>query len=112
MLNFFNMMNDYKSRKVDRYEQGELFISTASVSDSTYGYETAVRHPQYNDGKLVIVENYASLKDAKLGHQKWVKKMTAAELPDSLKDVGESKLALLLYSSPDAPTRIFPKKDF
>ncbi len=95
MFNFLGMADDYDSRKVDRYEEGDLFVSTAMVMDSSSPFETAVAHPQYNDGKIVIVENYNTKEKAKSGHEKWVKIMTDASLPNTLKDVSDSGIGTL-----------------
>jgi len=96
MLNFFDMADNYEDRKVAKFERGNLFISTARVTDSTEPYETAVAHPQYNKGELVIVEMYNTKEDAKAGHKKWVKLMTAKKLPKKLNDVSTSEIKQLL----------------
>lgn len=80
-------INAYDERKVGRYEQGDLLVSTILVTDSDNPYETAVSHPKYNDGKIVIVEEYASVEEAEVGHKKWVKIMTTDPLPEKLEDV-------------------------
>lgn len=92
----FLMADDYESRKVARFEQGDLMVSTAKVIDSTFLYETAVAHPNYNDGEIVIVDNYDTLSDAKKGHERWVKIMTTEPLPERLKDVSGAGIASLL----------------
>jgi len=95
MFGFMGMMNDYEDRKIDRFESGEdFFISTVSVNDNTrHPFETAVCHPNYNGGNIVIVEEYDSKDDAQEGHDKWVEIMTAAELPQELKDVSSCDIA-------------------
>ena len=45
MFNFMDMANNYDSRKVDRYEDGNLVVSTVYVTDGSQPYETAVLHP-------------------------------------------------------------------
>lgn len=96
MFNFFMMAGNYEDRKIDRYEDGELTISTAEVYDSEAPYETAVKYPNYNGGKFVIVANYYSREDAEAGHQKWVEIMTNPVLPESLRDVSMAGIAQLL----------------
>ncbi len=66
MFSFFNDINNYEARKVNRktLENG-LTVSTAYTSDE--GYETAIldasgAHP---------VERYGSKEDAQKGHEKW-----------------------------------------
>lgn len=97
MLNFMDMLGNYDSRKVDRYEGGEgFFISTAYVCDSDKPYETAVAHPEYADGKIIIVECYDTKSEAQKGHDRWVKKMASEELPEELVDVSKSALTEFL----------------
>ena len=80
---------------IGRYEEGDIFVSTAAINDSDDPYETAVAHPYYNDGHLVIVETYSDLKSAKSGHKKWVSIMTRPELPAVLVDVSTAFAAKL-----------------
>ena len=92
MFEFLSMMGNYESRKVDRYNGPDgFYISTAAVNDSDHHYETAVAHPQFNDGKLIIVEMYDTKAEAQAGHTKWVQTMTAKTLPKSLADVFTSE---------------------
>lgn len=86
----FDMIGNYEERKVARYEKDGLFISTAMVTDGDDPYETAVAHPQYNDGIMVIVESYPTKAAAKRGHAKWLKRMTAKRLPKQLVDCRNS----------------------
>jgi hypothetical protein len=95
MFKFLSMLDTYEDRKVARYEQGGLFISTALVNDSDDPYETAVAHPAYNDGEIVIVETYGDLDSAKAGHEKWVSIMTRPELPAKLVDTSTALIAKL-----------------
>ena len=95
MFNFLGMVGNYEQRKVGRYEKGELLVSTAEVNDSKSPYETAVAHPKYNSGKIVIVEMYDSMAMALRGHKKWVSKMKSKTLPKKLVDVSTSEVALL-----------------
>lgn len=98
MFNMFNMMGNYEDRKVGRYddETGEIMVSTAEVMDAPYPYETAVAHPQYNNGKIVIVASYDCLDAAKKGHARWVEVMTASDLPDELVDVSDIGLTSMM----------------
>ena len=74
-------------RGVARFEQDGLFVDTCAISDSEQPYETAVGHPLYNSGELIIVEMYDTREDAAAGHVRWVETMTATELPTYLRDV-------------------------
>jgi len=95
MFNFIDMIGNHESRKVGTYEKDGLFVDTCLVTDSSEPYETAIGHPKYNGGSLVIVEMYHTLNDAEKGHEKWVERMTAKELPEKLVDVSTSGIALM-----------------
>jgi hypothetical protein len=95
MFNFLTDWGTYDQRKIDRYETDDLLVDTCAVSDSAQPYETAVAHPKYNDGKIVIVEMYESAALAQVGHDKWVATMTAETLPDNLRDVSTAGIAML-----------------
>lgn len=92
LFDFVQDMGNYQDRCVgrDNYEWG--FISTAAVSDGQQPFETAVRHTEYNNGKIVIVEAYDTREAALAGQGKWVKKMTSARPPRSLTDCANSHL--------------------
>src|SRR3989304_1644137 len=89
----FNMAGNYEERNVDTYDENGLFIDTARVTDGRQPYETAVAHPNYNGGKMVIVEAYNTKKQARVGHNKWVKTMTAFPLPLELRDCHNSRIS-------------------
>src|SRR5688572_17740829 len=93
MFNFFQMGGTYESRKVARDDYGWGFISTAQVNDGSKPYETAVKHTDYNDGSMVIVENYDTKGEAQAGHAKWVTTMTAKTLPKTLVDCANADIA-------------------
>lgn len=98
MFDLFNFlsMDSYESRKVARYDgEDGFFISTAAVNDSDHPFETAVAHPLYNGGGIVIVEMYDSKEEAQEGHDRWVNKMTASDLPETLSDVSTSGIVKL-----------------
>jgi len=81
------MNNTYEQRKIARYEKDGIFVDTCAVGDSEQPYETAIEHPKYNNGVMIIVQMYDTKEQAKKGHNKWVKKMTAQNLPKAIKDV-------------------------
>ena len=93
MFEFFLHFDDYEERKVDRYEKDRVMISTARVYDSDLDFETAVQHPAFNGGRIVIVECYSTREEAAVGHQRWVAKMTADRIPAVLEDVSSYCLA-------------------
>ena len=110
-FSMFQSGPSYGVRKVDRYEGKDFFISTAGVPDSTFPYETAVKHPNYNGGSIVIVENYNTIEEAKEGHKRWVGLMTAKVLPEGMVDVGQAGIARLADRAYDNEEwRIKPKK--
>ena len=90
LFGFFSMANDYEQRAVARHDDAHsgLIIDTCRITDSAHNYETGIVHPLYNDGKWVIVEVYDTAEEARSGHDKWLKVMTATKLPDRLFDVG------------------------
>lgn len=96
MLLMIEASETYEEREVDRYEDGDLFIDTCAVPDAAQPYETAVEHPRYNNGEMVIVEMYDTKKEAQKGHDRWVAKMTRGELPTALIDVSSCGLANLV----------------
>lgn len=108
---FYSMLGSYNSQKVARFEKGDLFVSTAKVTDSASPYETAVSHPFYNTGRIVIVEQYDTLKEAKIGHKKWVSIMTHPELPAELVDVSTNIFTFLLDVIGDEDWRTFKSNE-
>jgi len=94
MFDLSGMIGNLEERKVGRYKDGKICISTVRVTDSINPYETAIQHPLYNSGKWIVVEEYTSKGEAKEAHDKWVKKMTDGVLPDSLTDVSSSGMAV------------------
>ena len=96
MFEFINDMGNYQDRKIDRTDiADDFFISTAKVSDGSQPYETGIAHPEYNDGKVIIVEAYDTKDQAKKGHKKWEKIMTNENLPDQLVDCQNAGIAQL-----------------
>ena len=95
MFEYLQMMGNYDDRKVDRWdnEDESKMVSTCSVIDGRKLFETAVQHPAYNEGKMVIVECYSTKKDAKTGHSKWLKLMLKDNLPDVLVDCQNSEIS-------------------
>ena len=96
MFNFEKMLDTYEERKVDRFEDGDLVIDTAAVTDSKDPYETAIKHPSYNEGEWVIVETHSTKEEAIIGHKKWVDTMTSNVLPRKLTDVSNNLPSMLL----------------
>lgn len=100
--------NTHEERKVARYEKNGLFIDTCAVNDSSQPYETAVAHPNYNNDELIIVQRYDTKEQARKGHDKWVKKMTAKELPKAIKDVSTSDVVEFAHALGIDLNEIYP----
>lgn len=92
MFGFMQDAGTYQSRKVDRWDNEDKtkMISTAAVSDGRKPFETAVLHPSYNEGKMVIVECYDTKAKAQKGHNNWLDLMLNNKLPKVLTDCGNS----------------------
>lgn len=73
--------------------QGLIISTIGDMGDTEHSYETAVSHPEYNDGRWVIVQEYDTEEDARNGHEKWLKTMTADALPNELRDVSTAGVA-------------------
>ena len=81
-------MGNYEDRKVaEKYVDGPKMVSTCSVTDGALEFETAVAHPEFNEGQIVIVAAYATKEDAILGHELWTDLLKTDKLGDSLLDV-------------------------
>lgn len=105
MFNFLKDVGNYEDRKVGRYDDGDISISTCAVSDGSKPFETAISHPDYNNNGWIIVESYDTREEAKNGHQKWIETVKAS-LPDNLSDVGNgldgiAKMLNLKYTKKD-----------
>lgn len=93
MFSFLAMAGNYESRCIGRYDDDELMVSTAAVNDGDHPYETAVEHPEYNNGKMVIVQAYDTISEAESGHAEWVARMTNGPLPEHLQDCQNSEIS-------------------
>lgn len=100
MFDFMNMLVNYEDRKIDRWnsEDGLQMVSTASVTDGRKPYETAVQHPDYNGGSMVIVECYDTKEQAQAGHDKWLNLVLTNKLPSALVNCGNSEISQLIGS--------------
>uniref|UniRef100_A0A6M3IJR3 Uncharacterized protein n=1 Tax=viral metagenome TaxID=1070528 RepID=A0A6M3IJR3_9ZZZZ len=108
MFDFFDIENsrDYEERKVANtvLKDGSC-IDTCAVTDTDANYETGIQSPFYNNNSWVIVEEYDTLEEAKIGHKKWCDAM--AKKPKQLVDVSRSTAAQLCKDD----TLIFKRKD-
>ncbi len=112
MFDMLGMLGNYQSRKVGRWDNddGSMMVSTCSVTDGERPYETAFKHPEYNNGLMVIVEAYASREDAEAGHAKWVDVMTNGPLPNELVDCMNSTVSALCGAFGGDEGIRFPRK--
>ncbi len=97
MFDYFSMADNYDERKVGRWDSGDRLkmVSTCSVTDGRKPFETAIAHPAYNKGKMVIVECYSTDKDAEIGHERWLELMLRDKLPLTLVDCVNSEISQL-----------------
>lgn len=92
MFGFLDMMGNYESRKVNRYEGKDcegnsMTLDTCMVTDSVQPYETALQHPFYNNGSWVILESYDTKEESEFGHNKWFNVfVNVNRLPETIKD--------------------------
>jgi hypothetical protein len=105
MFNFLDMAGNYETRKVGRFDKDGLMVSTAQVNDGREPFETAIKHPKYADGGMIIVECYHTRSKAAKGHAVWVERMTSSNLPDELVDCQNSMVSQMCDMKP------FKKKD-
>jgi len=106
-----NMVYTYEERLVANDVRENLHVDTVLVTDADYQYETAIRHPKYNDYEWIIVQGYDTKERAKEGHDYWVEKMTADILPAKLVDVSTAKTAKLVdYVTDDSSWREYSKE--
>lgn len=110
MFGFLADMGNYEKRKVARYEDGEILISTARCSDGTKPYETAIMHPDYNNGEFIIVQAYDTKEEAAKAHDAWVNLVKFNSLPDPLVDCGNSQIAQFATSLCKDWQTSFPRK--
>ena len=89
------MKDDYKDRVVGNWisEDGKSMVDTCEVYDGRKDYETAVQHPLYNDGEMVIVECYDDKEQALIGHEIWLALMQNDNLPPVLTDCANSEIS-------------------
>ena len=104
MLDFMGMKDNYDERKIGRWDSEDCLsmVSTCSVTDGRKPFETAVLHPSYNKGKMVIVECYNTKEEAHKGHDRWLELMLEDKLPLTLVDCANSEISQLCENF-DAP---------
>lgn len=96
----------HEMKVVAHHEADDLFVDTAWVADGMRPFETAVRHADYHDNMMVIVEAYDTREEAEAGHARWLKAMSEEPLPEELVDCMNARVARHL----DAAHYVFPRR--
>lgn len=113
ILDFTFMGDNYEERVLARFEaeNREFVVDTAAVTDSDDPYETAVSHLEYDEGRWIVVETYASKDKALVGHEDWVQRMTTEPLPEALRDCSNCILGKFIdiLVDPGEDWRLFPR---
>lgn len=78
-------MLSYKQRLVENTKINDAVIDTVLITDLDGPYETAIKHPKYNNGNWIVVKTYEDKTKAKEGHKRWVELFNKG-LPDELSD--------------------------
>lgn len=74
--------------RIGLFDDGWLYVSTIRCLDTCrQPYETGIRCPEYNDGRIVIVQSYDTEEESRTGHQQWIDLMQENP-PDYLRDCG------------------------
>jgi hypothetical protein len=90
----------YKQRLVanTKFDDDRGVIDTVLNWDGKRPYETGIRHPDYAEGRWIIVEAYNTKEDAQKGHDEWVTRMTSDQRPEKLTDCNNS-IELAFYKA-------------
>ena len=90
-----SMMKNLTQKReiIGQHREHDWGVSTCQMFDTDNPYETAIKHPHYNDGNIIIVEEYATREQAERGHQKWLAIMRAPMLPAMIEDVSTAGVA-------------------
>lgn len=73
-------------RPIERYEAGDIIVSTVENEADDPPFETAISHPAYAMRVAQPVELYESEEEARAGHARWVARVLAGDLPAELDD--------------------------
>jgi hypothetical protein len=95
MFDFPADADNYQDRAVAHWtsDDGTVEVDTCRVSDGHQPIETAVIHPEYNDGAWMIVEAYPTVEQAQAGHERWVELCRRDALPAVIADCCNAKVA-------------------
>ena len=104
----------YELRKVLRWENedGSIGVSTIRSTDTSAEFETALWHPHYNKGQIVIVEEYETAHEAREGHNRWVTMAQNDSLPSEIEDVSSHfavSILRLMGEANHGETQVYPE---
>ena len=71
-LDMFDMIGNYEERLIGNDKVNGFEVDTVRVTDTGYYAETAIRHPELDDGYWIIVQEYETHEQAEKGHERWV----------------------------------------
>lgn len=69
--------DDYKERLVardDKLDPDEIpfILDTVAVDDREWEYETAIKHPKFNDNEWIVIRGYDTKEEAEAGHEELI----------------------------------------
>lgn len=71
-LDMSDMIGNYEERLIGNDKVNGFEVDTVRVTDTGYYAETAIRHPELDDGYWIIVQEYETHEQAEKGHERWV----------------------------------------
>lgn len=100
-------------KQIAVYDQ-KFLVSTIQPGDATqYPYETAIEHPAYGDGELIVVDGAETFDDAIRIHNKWIDKLDVSfgQLPEVVIEFANSPI-LQMMRIMDPSCRQFRKEKY
>lgn len=110
MFDFLKYKDNYDQKKIARDEWDFGYLSTVRVSDGRKPIETALSHPLYNDGNLIIVDCYDTEEEALVGHNAWKEKIVNNNIPDAIVDCCNSELSRVSSEMFEDYNTVFERK--
>lgn len=75
MYGILTMSGNYEERMVANTKEDDWEVDTVEVTDRSWLYETAVRHPKFRQGSWIVVEGASNIGNAEAMHNRWVEIM-------------------------------------
>lgn len=77
LLTSEDSVEDYQRRLVardDKLDPDELpfILDTVAVDDREWMYETAIKHPKFNDNEWIVIRGYDTKEEAETGHEELI----------------------------------------